>query len=196
MLTRLLAMAADRTRLVVLVSVAVLAGATGGVWAATNVAGPGITVTSVADEKGGAAKADKPDKPAKQKGSAAERGGAPQGAHGACVSAVARSSATGGENDNHGGAVSRAAHTCAPNAAGASDRAAKPSKAPKPSKSPKPTASESATAQGGQPGDAGKPTDAGSPSTGGKPTDLPTPDSTTTPTTATTTATATATATP
>ncbi len=128
MLTRLLAMAADRTRLVVLVSVAVLAGATGGVWAATNVAGPGITVTNVADEKGGAAKADK-SKAAKQKAAAAERGGEPQGAHGACVSAVARSSATGGENDNHGGAVSRAAHTCPPNAAGASDRAAKPSEA-------------------------------------------------------------------
>jgi hypothetical protein len=32
--------------------------------------------------------------------------------HGRCVSAVARSDATGGENDNHGGVVSAAAKDC------------------------------------------------------------------------------------
>jgi hypothetical protein len=65
---------------------------------------------------GKASKSAKPDKPDKPDKAAQSPGGdttaSAQGAHGACVSAVARSAATGGVRDNHGGAVSAAAHDC------------------------------------------------------------------------------------
>lgn len=144
MSSRLLQLAAHRTRTLALVAVAVLAGATGGVWAVAGAPSPGVTVTTVADENGDAAdtgdEAEKPDKPAKadkaEKPEKPEKAGKPEksektdgsgspektagaGVHGACVSAVARSDATGGKNDNHGGAVSQAAHTCPPKDPGA-----------------------------------------------------------------------------
>ena len=56
------------------------------------------------------ARADKPDKP--EKADKVEKADGAQGVHGRCVSAVARSDATGGPNDNHGGAVSAAAKDC------------------------------------------------------------------------------------
>lgn len=59
-------------------------------------------------------KASKSAKPEKSAGSddAADEGGN-GGVHGACVSAVARDKdKVGGPHDNHGFAVSRAAHTC------------------------------------------------------------------------------------
>ena len=76
-----------------------------------------------------AGKPDKPGKPAKTGAPGAEADEAEeseesdkaqktdkpdgaQGVHGRCVSAVARSSATAGPNDNHGGAVSAAAKDC------------------------------------------------------------------------------------
>lgn len=127
---RLLQMAAHRTRTVAFVAVAVLAGAVGGAWAVAGAPTPGITVTTVSDDSGDptttedaaekaekAAKPEKSDKAAKlpkpDKAAKAQRPeDAASGVHGACVSAVARSDAVGGKNDNHGGAVSEAAHSC------------------------------------------------------------------------------------
>ena len=66
---------------------------------------------------GKASKAPKPSKDAKPEKSAsgsdeADEGG-DGGVHGACVAAVAHDkNAVGGPHDNHGFAVSRAAHTC------------------------------------------------------------------------------------
>lgn len=57
---------------------------------------------------------DKADKArAGQKDQADEKAAAAEGQHGRCVSAVARDKgAVGGPHDNHGWAVSRAAHSC------------------------------------------------------------------------------------
>ena len=67
-----------------------------------------------ADDAGKAEKAGKPEKADKaEKLDKAERAEGAQGVHGACVSAVAKDKdAIGGKNDNHGGAVSKAAHDC------------------------------------------------------------------------------------
>ena len=61
-----------------------------------------------AGKPSGAGKPPKAAKAAKPAGS----GDKGQGVHGRCVSAVATSDATGGPNDNHGGAVSAAAKSC------------------------------------------------------------------------------------
>ena len=55
--------------------------------------------------------AGKPSKAPKSTGPGASGTGA-KGVHGRCVSKVATSDATGGPNDNHGGAVSAAAKSC------------------------------------------------------------------------------------
>jgi hypothetical protein len=139
MLSRLLAQAVDRARWAVLVAVAVLAGAVGGVWAVTAAGPDSVRVSTVAgDASSGARKSSEPersdkpekspkpeksdpsrqgrgagqDKPAKPQATKGEPTAGERGVHGACVSAVARSDATGGPRDNHGGAVSVAAHTC------------------------------------------------------------------------------------
>jgi len=132
---RLLQMAAHRTRTVAFVAVAVLAGAVGGAWAVAGAPTPGITVTTVSDDSGDPAspddaarpeeaektetekrakpeKSDKPSQPDKAAKTDRHGGTGGSGVHGACVSAVARSDAVGGQNDNHGGAVSEAAHSC------------------------------------------------------------------------------------
>lgn len=127
MLTHLVAAASARSRLVPLLTVAVLAGAAGGTWAVSAASGPRVMVATVADDDG-ATRGDDRLRPATATGTPR-----PRGAHGACVSAVARGAATGGKNDNHGGAVSRAAHTCAkPAAATAKGKPAKPKPAQTP----------------------------------------------------------------
>ena len=122
--------AAAHARLTVIIVAAVLAGAAGGAWA-TGVAPSPVQILTVADQSETAAeesataedKGDKPGKPEKAESSEkadkpakpdkADRAGGAQGAHGACVSAVAKDKdAIGGKNDNHGGAVSKAAHDC------------------------------------------------------------------------------------
>ena len=151
MLTRLVTEIATRTRVVVFIAVALLAGGIGGVWAATNTGAPHVSVTTVAGEKSGQAAADGASNTKATKIKAAGN----QGAHGACVSAVARRDAKGGKNDNHGGAVSRAAHTCKSNGVGSGvGRSVKQPNGPKPTKPTKPT--PTATVQGGEPSDAGK----------------------------------------
>lgn len=126
MLTHLVAAASARSRLVPLLTVAVLAGAAGGTWAVSAASGPRVMVATVADD--GATRGDHRPRPATATGTPR-----PRGAHGACVSAVARGAATGGKNDNHGGAVSRAAHTCAkPAAATAKGKPPKPEPAQTP----------------------------------------------------------------
>lgn len=127
MLTHLVAAAAARSRLVLLLTVAVLAGVAGGTWGVSAASGPRVTVATVADDDG-ATRGDDRRGPATATGTPR-----PRGAHGACVAAVARGAATGGKNDNHGGAVSRAAHTCAkPAAATAKGEPAKPKPAQTP----------------------------------------------------------------
>jgi hypothetical protein len=136
---------AAKARLSVLVAAAVIVGAAGGVHAAT--AGPShpVTVTTVAKTTH-ADKAEK-DKPrstkAEQKAQdrAAKLAKAPRPAgvagqtHGACVSAVARDvTIVGGPKNNHGGAVSAAAHSCAGSQSKKSDRVGKPGKVTKPAK--------------------------------------------------------------
>ena len=124
--THLVAAAAARSRLVLLLTVAVLTGAAGGTWAVSAAAGPRVTVATVADDDRATRGDDGP-------GPAKATGPQPRGAHGACVAAVARGAATGGKNDNHGGAVSRAAHTCAKPVAGtAKGKPAKPTPAQTP----------------------------------------------------------------
>jgi hypothetical protein len=140
---------AAKARLTVLVAAAVLVGAAGGVHAATTGPSHPVTVMTVA-EKTHADKAQK-DKPrstkAEQKAQdrAAKPAKAPRPAgvvgetHGACVSAVARDvTLVGGRNNNHGGAVSAAAHSCAGSQSKKSDR---PEKTGKPTKPTKPTKS-------------------------------------------------------
>jgi hypothetical protein len=69
---------------------------------------------------GKASKAPKPSKPSKGAKPEKSAGGSDEaaeggdgGVHGACVAAVAQDkNAVGGPHDNHGFAVSRAAHTC------------------------------------------------------------------------------------
>ena len=73
--------------------------------------------TEKAERSEQAPKADKPDKTDKpekaDRAVKAEGAEGAQGVHGACVSAVAKDKdAIGGKNDNHGGAVSKAAHDC------------------------------------------------------------------------------------
>ena len=134
--------AAAHARLTVIVVAAVLAGAAGGAWATgvapspvqiLTVAGQSETPSEEsgtaeekadktekaersekADDAGKAEKAGKPEKADKaEKLEKAERAEGAQGVHGACVSAVAKDKdAIGGKNDNHGGAVSKAAHDC------------------------------------------------------------------------------------
>ena len=133
-------------RLAGLVAVAVVAGAVGGAWAVAGAPGlDRVTVMTVSDDGGGAhsslteepakskeLKVDKTGRPADagkpsskpSKAPKAARSGSPgaQGQHGQCVSKVARSDATGGPNDNHGGAVSAAAKSCPrPSAAASAD---------------------------------------------------------------------------
>ncbi len=162
--TRLLQTLAAHARWTVIVVVAVLAGATGGVWAATVGPSPTVTVTNVADgDTPGDRATGKPEKtkpvtPPKRDADEeadelgevrAERADG-QGAHGACVSAVARGDAVGGKNNNHGGAVSEAARTTC-RSAGVQGRShgkadlphgkagTAPGKAAKPTKPAKPT---------------------------------------------------------
>jgi hypothetical protein len=68
------------------------------------------TKAGKASSAGKPAGAGKPSKGPKAGGSGASAGS--HGLHGRCVSAVATSDATGGPNDNHGGAVSAAAKAC------------------------------------------------------------------------------------
>jgi len=137
-------------RLAGLVAVAVVAGAVGGAWAVAGAPGlDRVTVMTVSDDGGGAhssltkepgksrelkvdktgrpADAGKPSskpssKPSKAPKTAGSGSPGAQGLHGRCVSKVARSDATGGPNDNHGGAVSAAAKNCPrPSAAASAD---------------------------------------------------------------------------
>jgi hypothetical protein len=132
---------AARGRSTTLLLAAALLGGVGGAWAVADAPGlDGVTaVRTVADgseapstqatgrptdagkpdktpkpDKAGkpaaTKKTEKPDKAARSAEPAKADG--PQGAHGRCVSAVARSTATGGPNHNHGGAVSAAARSC------------------------------------------------------------------------------------
>jgi hypothetical protein len=143
---------AAKARLTVLVAAAVLVGAAGGVHAATAGASHPVTVTTVAetthadkaqkdkarstkDEQESQDRAAKPTKSPRPAGVAGQT-------HGACVSAVARDvTLVGGRNNNHGGAVSAAAHSCAGSQSKKSDRVGKPGKPTKSTKSPKPTKS-------------------------------------------------------
>ena len=74
--------------------------------------GPGTA--SKAPKPSKAPKAPKESKPEKSAGGSDEADeGGDGGVHGACVAAVAQDKdAVGGPHDNHGFAVSRAAHTC------------------------------------------------------------------------------------
>ena len=153
--TRLIQTLAAHARWTVIVVVAVLAGATGGVWASTAGSAPTVTVTNVADgDTPGDRATGKPEKtkpvtpPSRdadedadeETEEPAERAEG-QGAHGACVSAVARSDAIGGKNGNHGGAVSAAAHSaeCRSASAGQAAKPAKPTRPSKPAKSTRPS---------------------------------------------------------
>jgi hypothetical protein len=134
---RLVESLAARGRTASLLLAAVLAGAAGGAWAVAGTPGlDRVSVRTVADEEpsgasaqvtgrptdagrpshaGKPAKTGKPDQPGNgdtAKRDAAETADGAQGGHGRCVSEVARSDATGGDHDNHGGAVSAAAHDC------------------------------------------------------------------------------------
>ena len=88
--------------------------------AAEKSAEPQKTKEPKAEKTGRPADAGKPSGAGKPSKAAATTGPAKpeksgdgsRGIHGRCVSAVATSDATGGPNDNHGGAVSEAAHTC------------------------------------------------------------------------------------
>ena len=108
-----------RARWTVALLIALLVGVGGGTWAATSAQRPSVNVSTVADEgPGGAGQTGKPDQTAKPEKTATTDAQGPgasaaQGAHGACVSAVAKDEAlVGGRNNNHGGAVSAAAHSC------------------------------------------------------------------------------------
>jgi hypothetical protein len=143
---------AAKARLTVLVAAAVLVGAAGGVHAAT--AGPSlpVTVSAVADASHAdkvhtdKARATKDEQKAQDRAAKPAKSPRPAGVvgqtHGACVSAVARDlNLVGGRNNNHGGAVSAAAHSCAGSQGKKSDRADKPTKPAKPAKPTKPTKS-------------------------------------------------------
>jgi hypothetical protein len=133
----MLAQLLDRTtrgaRLAALIAVGLLAGL--GVATAVGAPGPTRLVTVVAGDQSASsnptdeatesakpektgkpekttkpAKTDKPEKSDETGTAAADPAG---GAHGACVAKVAQdASKVGGPHHNHGGAVSRAAHTC------------------------------------------------------------------------------------
>jgi hypothetical protein len=139
---------AAKARLTVLVAAAVLVGAAGGVHAAT--AGPSlpVTVSAVADtshaDKVHKDKARTTEPKAQDQAAKPAKSPRPAGVvgqtHGACVSAVARDiNLVGGRNNNHGGAVSAAAHSCAGSQGKKSDKATKPAKPAKPAKPTKPT---------------------------------------------------------
>jgi len=146
---------AAKARLTVLVAAAVLVGAAGGVHAAT--AGPShpITVSNVADTSHAdkvhkdKARTTKDEQKAQDRAAKPAKSPRPAGVvgqtHGACVSAVARDlTLVGGRNNNHGGAVSAAAHSCAGSQGKKSDRAdktTKPTRPTKPTKPAKPTKS-------------------------------------------------------
>lgn len=67
----------------------------------------------LAHDKADQAKAGNKDRADDKAGDKADEHGDEGGEHGRCVSAVARDkAAVGGPHDNHGWAVSRAAHTC------------------------------------------------------------------------------------
>jgi hypothetical protein len=113
----LIALVTAKVKLAALVTVAMTAGVTGGLYAVAS-AGPSTVMVTAAAATGNhatpghpaSAKPKKADKPEKtDAGDDAAAGGL----HGACVSAVARDKkAVGGRNSNHGGAVSQAAHSC------------------------------------------------------------------------------------
>ena len=134
---------AAKARLTVLVAAAVLVGAAGGVHAAT--AGPSlpVTVSTVADtshaDKVHKDKARTTEPKAQDRAAKPAKSPRPAGVvgqtHGACVSAVARDiNLVGGRNNNHGGAVSAAAHSCAGSQGKKSDKPTKPTKPTKPAK--------------------------------------------------------------
>lgn len=126
MLTQLLDRTTRGARLAALIALAVVAGF--GVATAVGAPGPTRLVTVVAgdqnaDEATESAKPEatpeqtgKPEKTAKpEKSDEAGTSGeeAAGGGHGSCVAKVARDATkVGGPHHNHGGAVSRAAHTC------------------------------------------------------------------------------------
>jgi hypothetical protein len=143
---------AAKARLTVLVAAAVLVGVAGGVQAATTGPNHPVTVKTVAEkthaEKTHKDKARSTKDDLKSQDRAAKPAKSPRPAgvagqsHGACVSAVARDvTLVGGRNNNHGGAVSAAAHSCAGSQSKKSDRVGKPGKAIKPTKPNKPTKS-------------------------------------------------------
>jgi hypothetical protein len=148
-LNPLAAALAAKAHLTVLVAGAVLVGAAGGVYAATSAPSHSVTVTTVA-EKTHAEKAKAHKDQQKTNGRTAKptKSPPPAGAvaetHGSCVSAVARDTElVGGRNNNHGGAVSAAAHSCAGSAAKSHkdkkpDGVGKPAKPTKPAKPAKP----------------------------------------------------------
>lgn len=126
MTARLLGVIAQRVQWTAFTLAALLLGTAVGVVAATGeTPGPSARAAAIAGQSADnddvrespeAAKSAKPPKPthaaksAKPTRTAGAEGA--QGVHGACVSAVARSDAVGGKNDNHGGAVSAAAKSC------------------------------------------------------------------------------------
>ena len=130
---------AARGRTTTLLVAAALLGGAAGAWAVTGAPGlDSVTVRTVADgsespsssqgtgrptDAGRPSDAGKPAKSGEpgagsekaekdEKADKAAKADGDQGVHGRCVSAVARSDATGGPNDNHGGAVSAAAQDC------------------------------------------------------------------------------------
>ena len=122
MSVRLIETLHTRARWTVALLVALVVGVVGGTWAAASSHLPAVTVTTVADATTpDAQETGKPDQTPKAEKSAkadqpARTGVQAQGAqgvHGACVSAIAKDeSIVGGRNNNHGGAVSAAAHSC------------------------------------------------------------------------------------
>ena len=150
-LDSLAAALAAKARLTVLIAAALLVGAAGGVHAATTGPNHPVSVTTVAQKTpADKAKPHKDQQKAKGTAKPAESPGTVGVAgqtHGACVSAVARDKTlVGGRNNNHGGAVSAAAHSCAGSAAKAhkdkkTDSVGKPGKPTKPTKPAKPAKS-------------------------------------------------------
>jgi hypothetical protein len=114
----LIALVTAKVKLAALITVAMTAGASGAVYAVTSAAPSTVTVTAATatgttHAKPGHMASAKPKKADKPEKTDAGDDAAAGGLHGACVSAVAQDKkAVGGRNNNHGGAVSLAAHSC------------------------------------------------------------------------------------
>jgi hypothetical protein len=113
----LIALVTAKVKLAAWVCVATTAGAGGALLVVASAAPSTVTVTAAAatgsHAKPGHPASAKPKKADKPEKTAPGDAGAGRGLHGACVSAVAQDKkAVGGRNNNHGGAISRSAHTC------------------------------------------------------------------------------------